>query len=44
VNAQSAYPASTIANDGIDRVSKEILTPETDAPATPSASAAAVVN
>jgi hypothetical protein len=26
VNAQGYYPASTIANDGIDRVSKQILT------------------
>jgi thioredoxin-like negative regulator of GroEL len=27
VNAQSYYPASTIANDGIDRISKELLNP-----------------
>jgi hypothetical protein len=27
VNAQSLYPASTIANDGIDRLSKQILSP-----------------
>jgi hypothetical protein len=27
VNAQSLYPASTIANDGIQRLSKQILTP-----------------
>jgi hypothetical protein len=28
VNAQSDYPASVIANDGIDRVSKLILSPQ----------------
>jgi hypothetical protein len=28
VNAQSFYPASIIANDGIDRISKQILSPE----------------
>ena len=27
VNAQSFYPASTIANEGIDRISKQILSP-----------------
>ncbi len=27
VNAQSLYPASTIANDGIDRISKLVLSP-----------------
>jgi hypothetical protein len=29
VNAQSTYPPSSIANEGIDRVSKEILAPAT---------------
>jgi hypothetical protein len=34
VNAQSLYPASTIANDGIERLSKQILSPgEDSAPA-----------
>ena len=28
VNAQSFYPASVIANDGIDRISKQILSPD----------------
>ena len=28
VNAQSYYPASIIANDGIDRISKQILSPD----------------
>jgi hypothetical protein len=28
VNAQSYYPASILANDGIDRVSKQILSPQ----------------
>jgi len=31
VNAQSLYPASTIANDGIDRVSKLVLSPSASA-------------
>ena len=30
VNAQGYYPASIIANDGIDRVSKLILNPKDD--------------
>jgi hypothetical protein len=29
VNAQNFYPASTLANEGIDRVSKQILSPGT---------------
>jgi hypothetical protein len=29
VNAQSFYPASTIANDGIERISKQLLNPQT---------------
>jgi hypothetical protein len=33
VNAQSYYPPSQIANDGIDRVSKQILSPQSSAPA-----------
>jgi len=33
VNAQSRYPASAIANEGIDRVSKLILSPQPSAPA-----------
>ncbi len=33
VNAQGFYPPSQIANDGIDRVSKLILTPQSSAPA-----------
>lgn len=33
VNAQAYYPASTIANEGIDRVSKQILAPQGDSPA-----------
>jgi len=33
VNAQSYYPPSQLANDGIDRVSKMILTPQSVAPA-----------
>ena len=33
VTAQSAYPASVIANDGIDRVSKQILSPQSSSPA-----------
>ncbi|MCE0499501.1 MAG: hypothetical protein LV481_16290 [Methylacidiphilales bacterium] len=37
VNAQSIYPASTIAHEGIDRVSKQILSP--DAETAPSSSA-----
>jgi hypothetical protein len=32
VNAQGLYPASTIANEGIDRVSKQILTPQASSP------------
>jgi Flp pilus assembly protein TadD len=28
VNAQGIYPASTIANEGIDRISKQILSPQ----------------
>ncbi len=31
VNAQGYYPASQLANDGIDRLSKQILSPEADA-------------
>jgi hypothetical protein len=34
VNAQGFYPASKIANDGIDRVSKQILNPASTASAT----------
>jgi len=34
VNAQGLYPASTIANDGIDRVSKLILSPSADGSST----------
>ncbi len=37
VNAQSLYPASTIANDGIQRLSKQILSPGTDGESGPSA-------
>jgi hypothetical protein len=33
VNAQGYYPPSQIANEGIDRVSKMILSPESSAPA-----------
>jgi hypothetical protein len=33
VNAQSIYPASTIANDGIQRLSKQILGTDTNPPA-----------
>ena len=32
VNAQSYYPPSTIANEGIDRVSKLILSPQSSSP------------
>ena len=35
VNAQSTYPPSQIANEGIDRVSKQILTPKSSDPAAP---------
>jgi hypothetical protein len=35
VNAQSLYPASTIANDGIQRLSKQILAPGEDTASTP---------
>jgi hypothetical protein len=35
VNAQSLYPASTIANDGIERLSKQILSPGEDSASTP---------
>jgi tetratricopeptide (TPR) repeat protein len=34
VNAQGLYPASAIANDGIDRISKQILSPQTSASVT----------
>ena len=34
VNAQSFYPASQIANEGIDRVSKQILSPHSSSSAT----------
>ncbi len=34
VNAQSQYPASTIANDGIDRVSKLVLSPSANGSST----------
>jgi hypothetical protein len=37
VNAQSLYPASTIANDGIQRLSKQILSPGEDSAAAPAA-------
>jgi Flp pilus assembly protein TadD len=33
VNAQNFYPPSAIANDGIDRVSKMILSPQSSSPA-----------
>jgi Flp pilus assembly protein TadD len=33
VNAQSYYPPSQIANDGIDRISKMILSPQSSSPA-----------
>jgi len=33
VNAQGFYPASVIANEGIDRVRKQILTPDSSSPA-----------
>lgn len=36
VNAQSLYPASTIANDGIERLSKQILSPGGDGASSPS--------
>ncbi|HUB68212.1 MAG TPA: hypothetical protein VL981_12070 [Candidatus Methylacidiphilales bacterium] len=39
INAQSIYPASTIANEGIDRLSKQILSPP--AAADPAGDAAA---
>ncbi len=43
VNAQNSYPASTIANEGIDRISKQILSPSSaaaePAPGTPATSA-----
>jgi hypothetical protein len=32
VNAQGFYPASVIANDGIDRISKQILSPQPASP------------
>lgn len=32
VNAQGYYPASVIANEGIDRISKQILSPRADTP------------
>jgi hypothetical protein len=41
VNAQSLYPASTIANDGIDRISKQILTPSSSTDSSSSGPAAA---
>jgi hypothetical protein len=34
VNAQNAYPPSQIANEGIDRISKQILSPQSSSPAT----------
>jgi hypothetical protein len=34
VNAQNFYPASTIANEGIDRISKQILSPQSSSAAT----------
>jgi tetratricopeptide (TPR) repeat protein len=37
VNAQSLYPASTIANDGIQRLSKQILSPGAEGESAPSA-------
>ena len=39
VNAQSAYPPSQIANEGIDRVSKQILSPQTASDSTTPAEA-----
>jgi hypothetical protein len=47
VNAQSHYPASQLANDGIDRISKEILSPQSGSPADsvpPAASSATETN
>jgi tetratricopeptide (TPR) repeat protein len=41
VNAQADYPASIIANDGIDRVSKAILSPQTPGQSAPSPEAPA---
>jgi hypothetical protein len=37
VNAQNLYPASTIANDGIQRLSKQILSPGDDTAPAPAA-------
>ncbi len=34
VNAQNFYPASLIANEGIDRISKQILSPKSSSPGT----------
>ena len=34
VNAQNFYPASTIANEGIDRISKQVLSPQSSPAAT----------
>jgi len=37
VNAQGYYPASQLANDGIDRLSKQILSPEAESVPSPAA-------
>jgi len=39
VNAQSIYPASTIAHEGIDRVSKQILSPAAATDSSPDSAA-----